>query len=105
MSQPLTADDLARMEHRSRRFSGAYTGTSGTLAADVMRLLEERRRLLCELARHDERRPPCAGYLARSLKRLTDLAMNSGGSQCGSVCPSGFEFPFADRSRICWSMV
>jgi len=42
----LTDDDLARMEHRARRFSGAWTGTSGTLAADVMRLLAERRRLL-----------------------------------------------------------
>jgi hypothetical protein len=61
----LTEDDLVRMEHRARRFSGAYTGTSGTLAADVMRLLEERRRLLVDLARHDERRPPCDGYLAR----------------------------------------
>jgi hypothetical protein len=45
-SAPLTADDLARMEHRARRFQGAYTGTSGTLAADVLRLLRERRRLL-----------------------------------------------------------
>jgi hypothetical protein len=47
----LTDDDLVRMEHRARRFSGAWTGTSGTLAADVMRLLAERRRLLEELAR------------------------------------------------------
>lgn len=47
---PLTADDLARMEHRARRFSGAWTGTSGTLAADVMRLLRERLRLLKEIA-------------------------------------------------------
>jgi len=39
------------MEHRARRFSGAYTGTSGTLAGDVIRLLAERRRLLVELAR------------------------------------------------------
>jgi hypothetical protein len=43
------------MEHRARRFQGAWTGTSGTLAADVMRLLQERRRLLCELARAEER--------------------------------------------------
>jgi len=50
----LTEDDLARMEHRARRFQGAYTGTSGTLAADVVRLLEDRRRLLCELARAEE---------------------------------------------------
>jgi hypothetical protein len=45
----LTSDDLAQMEHRARRFSGAYTGTSGTLAADVLRLLKERQRLLAEL--------------------------------------------------------
>lgn len=47
---PLTADDLAHMEHRARRFSGAYTGTSGTLAGDVIRLLRERLRLLEEIA-------------------------------------------------------
>ncbi len=48
---PLTEDDLVHIEHRARRFSKAYTGTSGTLAGDVIRLLEERRRLLVELAR------------------------------------------------------
>jgi hypothetical protein len=46
----LTEDDLARIEHRARRFSGAWTGTSGSLAADVMRLLSERRRLLAIIA-------------------------------------------------------
>jgi hypothetical protein len=46
------------MEHRARRFSGAYTGTSGTLAADVIRLLYERQRLLAELARNAERVGP-----------------------------------------------
>jgi hypothetical protein len=49
-TEPLTEDDLARMEHRARRFQGAWTGTSGTLAADVMRLLQERKRLLVLLA-------------------------------------------------------
>ena len=53
---PLTADDLVRMEHRARRFSGAWTGTSGTLAADVIRLLRERQRLLEELAVERARR-------------------------------------------------
>jgi hypothetical protein len=43
--EPLTADYLAEAEQRARRFSGAYTGTSGTLAADVVRLLAEVRRL------------------------------------------------------------
>ena len=54
---PLTADDCARMEHRARRFSGAYTGTSGTLAGDVIRLLKERSRLLCQLAHLENRAP------------------------------------------------
>lgn len=53
--EPLTDAYLTECEQRARRFSGAYTGTSGTLAADVLRLLEERRRLLCELARAEER--------------------------------------------------
>lgn len=55
MPQPLTENDLARMEHRARRFQGAFTSTSDTLAADVIRLLAERARLLCELARAEER--------------------------------------------------
>lgn len=38
----LDADYITQCEYRARRFSGAYTGTSGTLAADVMRLLRER---------------------------------------------------------------
>ena len=49
-TEPMTDDDLAHMEHRARRFQGAWTGTSGTLAADVMRLLAERKRLLVLLA-------------------------------------------------------
>lgn len=49
--EPLTDDYLREAEYRARRFSGAYTGTSGTLAADVMRLLAEVRRLKVELAR------------------------------------------------------
>lgn len=55
--QPLTADDLVRIEHRARRFQGAWTGTSGTLAADVMRLLAERGRLLCVIAHMENSRP------------------------------------------------
>jgi hypothetical protein len=48
--EPLPDAYLLECELRARKFSGAYTGTSGTLAADVLRLLEERRRLLSELA-------------------------------------------------------
>ena len=45
MSEPLTAEYLAKCERDARRFQGAWTGTSGTLAAHVMRLLGEVRRL------------------------------------------------------------
>lgn len=53
----LTDEYLAECEQRARRFSGAFTGTSGTLAADVMRLLAEVRRLKVEAARREERVP------------------------------------------------
>jgi len=58
MPEPLTAAYLAECEQRARRFSGAYTGTSGTLAGDVMRLLAEVRRLKVEAAYRDELRRP-----------------------------------------------
>lgn len=45
MASPLTTDDLATMEQAARRFSGAYTGTSGTLAGYVLLLLAEVSRL------------------------------------------------------------
>jgi hypothetical protein len=48
--EPLTDEYLAEAEQRARRFSGAYTGTSGTLAADSLRMLGEVRRLRQELA-------------------------------------------------------
>lgn len=35
---------LTEAVHRARRFQGAYTGTSGTLAADVLRLVKIIRR-------------------------------------------------------------
>lgn len=38
---------LAEAERRARRFSGAFHGTSGALAGDVMRLSQEVRRLRC----------------------------------------------------------
>jgi hypothetical protein len=53
--EPLTAAYLAECEQRARRFSGAYTGTSGTLAAMVLTLLAEVRRLKVEAARQAER--------------------------------------------------
>lgn len=42
-SARLDADYLTDLEHKARRFSGAYTGTSGTLAAGIIHLLNERK--------------------------------------------------------------
>ena len=43
--EPLPDSYLVECEQEARRFSGAYTGTSGTLAAHVLRLLAEVRRI------------------------------------------------------------
>jgi hypothetical protein len=43
--EPLPDEYLQQCEQDARCFSGAYTGTSGTLAAHVLRLLAEVRRL------------------------------------------------------------
>lgn len=50
MSEPLTDAYLLKCEFRARAFSGAFTGTSGTLAADVLRLLAELSRVNGKLA-------------------------------------------------------
>ena len=56
---PLPDAYLAECEQRARRFSGCWdAGTSGTLAADVMRLLFEVRRLKVEAAYREELRQP-----------------------------------------------
>jgi hypothetical protein len=50
MTEPLTTDDLITMERAARKFQGAWTGTSGTLAGYVILLLGEVRRLKDEVA-------------------------------------------------------
>lgn len=49
MAEPLSDAYLQQAEFDARRFSGAWTGTSGTLAAHVMRLLAELSRVKGEL--------------------------------------------------------
>jgi len=56
MAEPLTSDDLITMERAARRFQGAWTGTAGTLAAHVMRLLAELSRVKGEAAVERARR-------------------------------------------------
>ena len=51
MADPLITDDLITMERAARKFQGAWTGTSGTLAGYVILLIGEVRRLRVETAR------------------------------------------------------
>ena len=53
----LTHDDIQAMEYAARRFSGAYTGTSGTLAGYVILLINEVRRLKVEAAMKENATP------------------------------------------------
>lgn len=46
----LTDEYLADCESRARRYQGQWTGTAGSLAADVMRLLWEVQRLKVQMA-------------------------------------------------------
>ena len=48
MAEPLTDAYLLECEMRARQFSGAYTGTSGTLAAMLLHTLAEIRRIKAE---------------------------------------------------------
>lgn len=56
--EPLTDKYLAECRQRAKRFQGQWTGTSGALAADVMRLLWEVDRLKVEAAYRENRRLP-----------------------------------------------
>ena len=53
--EPLSPEYLEDCRRRAKRFQGQWTGTSGALAADVMRLLWEVERLKVEAARREER--------------------------------------------------
>ena len=53
----LTHDDLVTMEQAARRFQGAFTGTSGTLAGFVILALGEIRRLKVEAALKENQTP------------------------------------------------
>jgi hypothetical protein len=58
VAEPLSDAYLQQCEFDARKFSGAYTGTSGTLAAHVLRLLAElsrvKGRLAVTIAQRDE---------------------------------------------------
>lgn len=54
----LTDAYLQQAEWDARRFQGAYTGTAGTLAAHVLRMLDEIRTLRAELSKERDDSTP-----------------------------------------------
>ena len=56
MADPLSDDYLEQCEFDARRFSGAYTGTAGTLAGHVLRLIAELSRVKGDAAVERARR-------------------------------------------------
>jgi len=54
--QPLSDAYLQQCEFDARRFSGAYTGTAGTLAGHVLRLIAELSRVKGDAAVERARR-------------------------------------------------
>ncbi|MBM4023322.1 MAG: hypothetical protein FJ284_14000 [Planctomycetes bacterium] len=56
MAEPLTDAYLVECEQHARRYQGAWTGTSGDLAARVWHLVQEVRRLREALAVERARR-------------------------------------------------
>jgi hypothetical protein len=70
VDEPLEAEYLAQAERDARRFSGAYTGTSGTLAAHTLRLLKEGKRMSATIAELEEKnaelREAVEGRLAKT---------------------------------------
>jgi hypothetical protein len=60
-------------EYRARRFSGAYTGTSGTLAADVLRLLKIIRNQQGDIAdMHEHASDVAADWILQGERELKD---------------------------------
>jgi hypothetical protein len=68
VSDSLTAEYLDQAERDARRFSGAYTGTSGTLAAHTLRAIKEVRRMTTTIEKlaeqNDELRKAVAARLS-----------------------------------------
>lgn len=58
---------IQEAEYRARRFSGAYTGTSGSLAADTLRLINERKRLMERIAELEQSLDACHAETERSI--------------------------------------
>ena len=102
-TEPLTDAYLAKAEKDARRFQGAWTGTSGTLAAHVMRLLGEIRRLRTP-PKPVPPAPPAIPPLVDAINRQTAALIQDKNPALDrflyiSQDPYGKRF---DRNPMCW---
>lgn len=94
MTAPLTDEYLAKAERDARRFQGVRTGTIGTLAAHVMRLLGEVKRL----------KTPPVPLLVSAINRQT-AAMLAGGLPARDRFLYTAQDPYGKRftrNPTCW---
>ena len=66
----LPADYLADAEKRARRYMGQWTGTAGSLAADVIRLLKERATILEELDDMTQQLADANAQIRRAIEKI-----------------------------------
>lgn len=84
----LPADYLIDIEHKARRFSGAYTGTSGTLAAGIIHLLNERKTMTATIDRLEQDN--------QALRDAVEARLGGAVPAAEAACEEP-EMPFADE--------
>lgn len=83
----LPADYLIDIEHKARRFSGAYTGTSGTLAGGIIHLLNERKTMTATIDRLEQDN--------QALRDAVEARLGGAVPAAEAACEEP-EMPFAD---------
>jgi len=84
----LDDDYLAAAEMRARRFQGQWHGTSGSLAADVVRLLREREKLMSTTAELEAANAELRANVESRYVPAAEAACCEGGPMsCEASCP------------------
>jgi hypothetical protein len=97
MREPLAADYLEAVERRCRRFQGTWDqGTSGSLAADAFRLLEERKRLVSTIAELEQHNAALRGAVETRI-HAAEAACCEGEPLCQTIDTRG---PLVDPERV-----
>lgn len=71
----LPDDYITEIEQKARRFSGAYTGTSGTMAAGIIHLLNERKAMSSTIAELEEQNAALRNAVEKRLGEADDSSV------------------------------